>query len=107
THFVSNIDGEQIGNVVAKVDPQTTLFIIVSKTFTTQETLQNAETAKQWFLKTAPNDLAIRKHFIAVSTNAEKVGQFGIDPEGGMIGFWEWVGGRCSVWSAVGLSLAI
>jgi glucose-6-phosphate isomerase len=108
-HFVSNIDGHHIGDVLAKTHPETTLVVIVSKTFTTQETLRNAETARKWFHCTSgcADNSAIAKHFIAVSTNAEKVRQFGIDTEKGMVGFWDWVGGRYSVWSAVGISLAV
>lgn len=106
-HFVSNIDGQHIGSVLNNVNSETSLFIIVSKTFTTQETLRNAETARQWFFTHGGNQEAVSKHFIAVSTNAEKVKQFGIDVNRGMVGFWEWVGGRYSVWSAVGLSLAM
>ena len=84
---------------------ETTLFIIASKTFTTQETITNATSAKKWFLKSAPED-AIAKHFIALSTNAEKVSQFGIDTKN-MFQFWDWVGGRYSLWSAIGMSIAL
>lgn len=106
-HFVSNIDGQHIGTVLNSINPETTLFIIVSKTFTTQETLRNAETARQWFFAKGGKPEHVCKHFIAVSTNVQKVKEFGIDVENGMVGFWEWVGGRYSVWSAVGLSLAM
>lgn len=104
-HFVSNIDGDHVAEIVKKVNPETTLFVIVSKTFTTQETLSNAETIKKWFLQFG-NQEAIAKHFVAVSTNKEKVTQFGIN-ESNIFPMWDWVGGRFSLWSAVGLSLVL
>ncbi|EPS38792.1 hypothetical protein H072_7455 [Dactylellina haptotyla CBS 200.50] len=104
-HFVSNIDSTHITEALRECDPETTLFLIASKTFTTAETTTNANTAKSWFLKTAPDD-AIAKHFVALSTNAEEVRKFGIDTKN-MFGFESWVGGRYSVWSAIGLSVAI
>ncbi len=104
-HFVSNVDGTHIAETFKKINPETTLFIIVSKTFTTQETMTNAATARRWFLENAKDAAFIKKHFVAVSTNEEKVTEFGIDPAN-MFRFWEWVGGRYSLWSAVGLSIA-
>ncbi len=108
-HFVSNVDGSDITRkVLEKLNPETTLFIVASKTFTTQETMQNAETAKKWLLEklgSFAQEMTVRKHFIAVSTNREAVEKFGIDPEN-MFEFWDWVGGRFSLWSAVGLSIA-
>ncbi|MDO6760521.1 glucose-6-phosphate isomerase [Tamlana sp. 2_MG-2023] len=105
THFVSNIDGDHVNEVIKKLDPETTLFVIVSKTFTTQETLSNANTIKEWFLKSASED-AIAKHFVAVSTNIEKVQGFGIDANN-IFPMWDWVGGRFSLWSAVGLTISL
>jgi glucose-6-phosphate isomerase len=105
THFVSNIDGDHVNEVIKKLDPETTLFVIVSKTFTTQETLSNANTIKAWFLKSASED-AIAKHFVAVSTNIEKVQGFGIDVNN-IFPMWDWVGGRFSLWSAVGLTISL
>ncbi|NNK73229.1 MAG: glucose-6-phosphate isomerase [Flavobacteriaceae bacterium] len=105
THFVSNVDGDHVNEVLKQLDPETTLFIIVSKTFTTQETLTNASTIRSWFLKSANED-AIGKHFVAVSTNLEKVKAFGIEAEN-IFPMWSWVGGRFSLWSAVGLSIAV
>jgi glucose-6-phosphate isomerase len=105
-HFVSNVDGTQIFQTVKNLDPQTTLFIISSKTFTTQETLVNAQTARQWFLDVAKKPEAIAKHFVAVSTNEKEVAKFGIDTKN-MFEFWDWVGGRYSLWSAIGLSIAV
>ncbi|MFV0539789.1 MAG: glucose-6-phosphate isomerase [Aestuariibaculum sp.] len=105
THFVSNVDGDHVNEVIKKLNPETTLFVIVSKTFTTQETLSNANTIKQWFLQSA-NENAIAKHFVAVSTNLEKVKTFGIDPDN-IFPMWDWVGGRFSLWSAVGLSISL
>jgi glucose-6-phosphate isomerase len=105
-HFVSNVDGTQIEETLKPLDPQTTLFLIVSKTFTTQETLCNAESAKAWLLASGAGQAAVAKHFVAISTNRKKVVDFGIDPEN-MFEFWEWVGGRYSLWSAVGLSIAV
>lgn len=106
-HFVSNIDGTHIAEALCQCDPETTLFLIASKTFTTAETCTNANTAKDWFLsKTDNNTGAVAKHFVALSTNKEEVQKFGIDPAN-MFGFESWVGGRYSVWSAIGLSVAI
>ncbi|MFP4507165.1 MAG: glucose-6-phosphate isomerase, partial [Cyclobacteriaceae bacterium] len=104
-HFVSNVDGTHISETLKYLDPETTLFIIASKTFTTQETMTNAETARDWFLKAAGDKEAVKKHFIALSTNREKVEAFGIDAEN-MFGFWDWVGGRYSLWSAIGMPIA-
>lgn len=104
-HFVSNIDGTHIAEALRDSDPETTLFLIASKTFTTAETVTNANTAKSWFLKSAKEE-DIAKHFVALSTNAEEVAKFGIDTEN-MFGFESWVGGRYSVWSAIGLSVAL
>lgn len=105
-HFVSNIDGSHIAEVLKKVNPETTLFIIASKTFTTLETLTNAVTAKEWLLSFHKEQAAIAKHFVALSTNEVEVVKFGIDPKN-MFGFWDWVGGRYSLWSAIGLSIAL
>jgi glucose-6-phosphate isomerase len=104
-HFVSNVDGHDMDAALAKVDPETTLFIVASKTFTTAETMMNAQSARKWFLASAPEE-ALPKHFVAVSTNTEAVTSFGIDPAN-MFPFWDWVGGRYSVWSAIGLSVAL
>lgn len=104
-HYVSNVDGTHIAETLKKVSPETTLFMIASKTFTTQETMTNAHTARSWFLETAKDEEYIKKHFVALSTNREQVEAFGIDPEN-MFGFWDWVGGRYSLWSAIGLSIA-
>ena len=104
-HFVSNVDGDHVNEIIKKLNPETTLFVIVSKTFTTQETLTNSETIRTWFLKSATqNDVA--KHFVAVSTNIQKVTDFGINPEN-VFPMWDWVGGRFSLWSAVGLSISL
>ncbi len=105
-HFVSNIDGTHISETLKKLDPETTLFIIASKTFTTQETLTNAMSAREWFLTHAGDKSHIAKHFVAVSTNRSKVVEFGID-EANMFRFWDWVGGRYSLWSSIGLSIAL
>ncbi|MBX3189052.1 MAG: glucose-6-phosphate isomerase [Labilithrix sp.] len=106
THFVSNVDGTQIVETLKRVDPERTLFIIVSKTFTTQETLTNARSARAWLLaRPGFDESAVAKHFVAVSTNAKEVAAFGIDTAN-MFVFWDWVGGRYSLWSAVGLSIA-
>lgn len=105
-HFVSNIDGTHIAEALKDSDPETTLFLVASKTFTTAETTTNANTAKSWFLETAQKEAHIAKHFVALSTNEEKVTEFGIDKKN-MFGFESWVGGRYSVWSAIGLSVAI
>jgi len=105
-HFVSNVDGTHISETLEWLDPETTLFVIASKTFTTQETLTNAHTARDWFLESAGDEAHIAKHFVAVSTNEAEVRRFGIDPEN-MFGFWDWVGGRYSLWSAIGLPIAL
>ncbi|WP_047549870.1 glucose-6-phosphate isomerase [Psychroserpens sp. Hel_I_66] len=105
THFVSNVDGDHVNEVIKNLNPETTLFVIVSKTFTTQETLSNANTIREWFLNHAPQE-AVSKHFVAVSTNIEKVKDFGID-EDNIFPMWNWVGGRFSLWSAVGLSISL
>uniref|UniRef100_A0A665URN3 Glucose-6-phosphate isomerase n=1 Tax=Echeneis naucrates TaxID=173247 RepID=A0A665URN3_ECHNA len=104
--FVSNIDGTHMAKTLAQLNAETTLFIIASKTFTTQETITNAESARDWFLQTANDKSAVAKHFVALSTNAAKVRDFGIDTEN-MFEFWDWVGGRYSLWSAIGLSIAL
>jgi glucose-6-phosphate isomerase len=104
-HFVSNIDGTHISETLKRLNPETTLFIVASKTFTTQETLTNAMSAREWFLKHATDASHIAKHFVAVSTNRTKVVEFGID-EANMFRFWDWVGGRYSLWSSIGLSIA-
>ncbi|HEX2243617.1 MAG TPA: glucose-6-phosphate isomerase, partial [Gammaproteobacteria bacterium] len=106
THFVSNVDGAEIDEVLKQLNPETTLFIIASKTFTTQETMTNAYTARAWFLAHAHGEDAVAKHFVAVSTNREKVAEFGINPKN-MFEFWDWVGGRYSLWSAIGLPIAL
>lgn len=103
--FVSNVDGTHITQTLEQTDPETTLFIIASKTFTTQETMTNANTARDWFLSHAKDDAAIARHFIALSTNVEKVTEFGIAEEN-IFKFWDWVGGRYSLWSAIGMSIA-
>ncbi|MBK1692668.1 glucose-6-phosphate isomerase [Ectothiorhodospira mobilis] len=105
-HFVSNVDGTHLAETLNRVDPETTLFIIASKTFTTQETLTNAHSAREWFLASGAGEENIRRHFVAVSTHTEKVKAFGIDPEN-MFVFWDWVGGRYSLWSAIGLPIAL
>ncbi len=104
-HFVSNVDGVHIYETLQTVDPETTLFMIASKTFTTQETMTNAHSARDWFLENGGSDTDVAKHFVALSTNRAEVVKFGIDPEN-MFGFWDWVGGRYSLWSAIGLSIA-
>ncbi|MBC7846862.1 MAG: glucose-6-phosphate isomerase [Flavobacterium sp.] len=104
-HFVSNVDGDHVNEVIKKLNPETTLFVIVSKTFTTQETLTNSETIKEWFLKSASQE-DVAKHFVAVSTNLQKVTEFGINPDN-VFPMWDWVGGRFSLWSAVGLSISL
>ncbi|MBY5950711.1 glucose-6-phosphate isomerase [Algoriphagus marincola] len=103
--FVSNVDGTHIAETLRKVEPETTLFFIASKTFTTQETMTNAHTARNWFLDHAKDEKAVAKHFVALSTNQKGVEAFGIDPEN-MFEFWDWVGGRYSLWSAIGLPIA-
>ncbi len=105
-HFVSNVDGAHLARVLDKVDPETTLFIIASKTFTTLETLTNAHSARRWFLESGADEAAIARHFVAVSTNADAVAAFGIDTDN-MFGFWDWVGGRYSLWSAIGLPIML
>jgi glucose-6-phosphate isomerase len=104
-HFVSNVDGTHIVETVKDLNPETTLFLIASKTFTTQETMTNAFSARKWFLGNAKNEAHVAKHFVAISTNREKIQEFGIDPNN-MFAFWDWVGGRYSLWSAIGLSIA-
>jgi glucose-6-phosphate isomerase len=104
-HFVSNVDGDHVNEIIKKINPETTLFVIVSKTFTTQETLSNSETIRKWFLKSASQS-DVSKHFVAVSTNIQKVTEFGIDPSN-VFPMWDWVGGRFSLWSSVGLSISL
>jgi glucose-6-phosphate isomerase len=105
-HFVSNVDGAQLKETLKKVHSETTLFVVESKTFTTQETLTNALTARDWFLQRARDEKAVAKHFVAVSTNQKAVADFGIDPSN-MFEFWDWVGGRYSLWSAIGLPIML
>jgi glucose-6-phosphate isomerase len=105
-HFVSNVDGTHIVETLKNVDPETTLFLVASKTFTTQETMSNAHSARDWFLKSGAKEADVAKHFAALSTNSDGVGKFGIDTEN-MFGFWDWVGGRYSLWSAIGLPIAL
>jgi glucose-6-phosphate isomerase len=105
-HFVSNVDGAQLAMTLQKCNPETTLFVVASKTFTTQETLTNARSARQWFLETAKDERQVAKHFVALSTNATEVKKFGIDTAN-MFEFWDWVGGRYSLWSAIGLTIAL
>lgn len=105
-HFVSNVDATHIAETFKKINPETTLFIIASKTFTTQETMTNAHTAREWFLNSGAAEKDIAKHFVALSTNSAEVEKFGIDPEN-MFRFWDWVGGRYSLWSAIGLSICL
>ena len=105
-HFVSNVDGTHIAETLKKVNPETTLFLVASKTFTTQETMTNAQSARDWLLKAAKDETAVAKHFAALSTNAKDVEKFGIDTNN-MFEFWDWVGGRYSLWSAIGLSIAL
>ncbi len=105
-HFVSNIDGTQLAETLKLLDPETALFIVASKTFTTQETLTNARSSRDWFLASAKSEAAVAKHFVAVSTSTKEVKAFGIDPAN-MFGFWDWVGGRYSLWSAIGLPIAL
>lgn len=106
SHFVSNVDGTHIAETLKKLNPETTLFLIASKTFTTQETMTNALSAREWFLNNAKDKKHVAKHFVALSTNAKAVSEFGIDTEN-MFEFWDWVGGRYSSWSAIGLSIAL
>ena len=105
-HFVSNVDGTDLAETLKGLNPETALFLVASKTFTTQETMTNAHSARQWFLAAAKDEAAIAKHFAAMSTNAEAVSKFGIDTRN-MFEFWDWVGGRYSMWSAIGLSIAL
>ena len=105
-HFVSNVDGTHIAETLKKVNPETTLFLVASKTFTTQETMTNANSARDWLLAAAKDNSAVAKHFAALSTNGKAVAQFGIDTNN-MFEFWDWVGGRYSLWSAIGLSIAL
>ncbi|MBB6111551.1 glucose-6-phosphate isomerase [Mucilaginibacter lappiensis] len=105
-HFVSNVDGTHIAETLKVVDPETTLFLIASKTFTTQETMSNAHSARDWFLAAGAKEADVAKHFAALSTNAAAVGKFGIDTKN-MFEFWDWVGGRYSLWSAIGLSISL
>ena len=105
-HFVSNVDGAHISHVLADCDPESTLFIIASKTFTTQETMTNAHTARAWLVRELGDEAAVARHFVAVSTNAEGVRKFGIDTAN-MFEFWDWVGGRYSLWSAIGLPIMV
>jgi glucose-6-phosphate isomerase len=104
-HFVSNVDGTHITETLKKLNPETTLFMVASKTFTTQETMTNAFSAREWFLENAGDQMHVARHFVAISTNAEEVEKFGIDKDN-MFVFWDWVGGRYSLWSAIGLSIA-
>jgi glucose-6-phosphate isomerase len=106
SHFVSNVDGTHIAETVRRLSPESSLFVISSKTFTTQETLANARSARDWFLQSGGTPESVSRHFVAVSTNAEEVRKFGIDPRN-MFEFWDWVGGRYSLWSAIGLSIAL
>ena len=106
TFFVSNVDGTHIAETLEKINAEETLFLVASKTFTTQETMTNAHTAREWFLQSAKDEIHIAKHFAALSTNEKEVVKFGIAPEN-MFGFWDWVGGRYSLWSAIGLSIAL
>ncbi|MBC8954740.1 glucose-6-phosphate isomerase [Xenorhabdus sp. PB62.4] len=106
THFVSNVDGTHIAETLKNLDPETTLFLIASKTFTTQETMTNAHSARNWFLRNAIDEAHVAKHFAALSTNEQEVSKFGIDPQN-MFEFWDWVGGRYSLWSAIGLSIVL
>ncbi|GAB1440492.1 glucose-6-phosphate isomerase [Providencia sp.] len=105
-HFVSNVDGTQIAETLKTLNPETTLFLIASKTFTTQETMTNAHSARDWLLTFAKDEKYIAKHFVALSTNSEEVAKFGIDTNN-MFEFWDWVGGRYSLWSAIGLSIIL
>jgi len=106
TYFVSNVDGTHIAETLKKVNPEEVLFLIASKTFTTQETMTNAHTARNWFLESAKDEKQVAKHFVALSTNEQEVVKFGID-KANMFEFWDWVGGRYSLWSAIGLSIAL
>src|SRR5258708_30055943 len=105
-HFVSNVDGTDLAETLKQISPETTLLLVASKTFTTQETMMNAHSARDWFLAAAKDEAAVAKHFAALSTNTQQVKQFGIDTQN-MFEFWDWVGGRYSLWSAIGLSIAL
>ena len=105
-HFISNVDSTDLVETLKHIHPETSLFLIASKTFTTQETMMNAHSAREWFLNTAQSEAAIARHFVAISTNTQAVSQFGIDSRN-MFEFWDWVGGRYSLWSAIGLSIAL
>src|SRR5262249_28250287 len=105
-HFVSNVDGTHIAEALRAVDPEQTLFVVASKTFTTQETLMNARSARAWLVEKVGGEDAVPRHFVAVSTATEEVKKFGIDPNS-MFVFWDWVGGRYSLWSAIGLPIAL
>jgi len=105
-HFVSNVDGTELVEILRSLNPETALFLVASKTFTTQETMANAESARAWLLDAAPDETAVARHFVALSTSADLVAQFGIDTDN-MFEFWDWVGGRYSLWSAIGLSIAL
>ena len=105
-HFVSNVDGAHLVDTLAGLDPARTLFVVASKTFTTQETMTNAASARAWLLDRLGPQADIARHFVAVSTNQKAVAEFGIDPAN-MFGFWDWVGGRYSLWSAIGLPIAL
>ncbi len=105
-HFVSNVDSTDLVETLKKLNPETALFLVASKTFTTQETMTNAHSARRWFLEAVKDEAAIAKHFVALSTNTKAVQAFGIDPQN-MFEFWDWVGGRYSLWSAIGLSIAL
>jgi glucose-6-phosphate isomerase len=105
-HFVSNVDSTDLVETLKKLNPETALFLVASKTFTTQETMTNAHSARHWFLEAVKDEAAIAKHFVALSTNTKAVQAFGIDPQN-MFEFWDWVGGRYSLWSAIGLSIAL
>ena len=105
-HFVSNVDPSHLADTLEELDPASTLFVVCSKTFTTQETLLNAQAARAWLLAAAGDEKSVARHFVAVSSNEQAVREFGIDPAN-MFGFWDWVGGRYSLWSAIGLSIAL
>ena len=105
-HFVSNVDATHVAEVLRGLDPESVLFLVASKTFTTQETMTNAQTAKAWLVRELGDEKAVAKHFAALSTNGDAVAAFGIDT-GNMFGFWDWVGGRYSSWSAIGTSIAL
>src|SRR5690606_37251308 len=104
--FVSNVDGAAITRALADLDPATTLFLVASKTFTTQETMMNAETARRWLLDAAGDESAVSRHFVALSSAVDRAAAFGIPP-GSVFEFWDWVGGRYSLWSSIGLSICL